>query len=428
MYVMQAWTVKHSIDWLSGLQKAITSFVSIFAAIKLISLLPKPSTWISCCQLQTVNTDLLTEVAEHKPTNKPLREILDVTKQQRAIATNQKQIDQEQLVSQLEQLNALKDNFLNTVSHELRTPLCNIMMTAQILQTINTDEQTQRYLEILQVECDHELQLINNLLDLQRIEAATTPQVTPEPLVLEYWLHSITEPFFIRTQEQQQTLQFDLPPDIPPLVSDNTSLARILIELLNNACKYTNAGGKILLSVSYEESQVSPSNKNNQRQERKKLTVPYDAKQVNWLGSGNPCFIATLDPYKSNIATKGKPSKGIWHQFSSFKTRPAGTYCPSNVYNVYNLKNLSRQADSSPTSWTVFTISNSSEIPRAALPRIFDKFYRVSQPHNSKQNGSGLGLALVQKLVGQLQGSIEVESDAGWTTFTLKFRDLVPDS
>ena len=178
----------------------------------------------------------------------------DITERQWASEVRQKQIEQEQLVAQLEQVNRLKDDFLNTVSHELRTPLSNIMMAIQILQSTGTNEQGQRYLELLQTECDRELELINYLLDLQRLEAAITPELTPEPLLLQYWLTSIVESFFIRTQERQQTLQLNLPSDIPPLYSDSTHLARIFAELLNNACKYTPAGGEIILSVRYEGS------------------------------------------------------------------------------------------------------------------------------------------------------------------------------
>jgi signal transduction histidine kinase len=60
------------------------------------------------------------------------------------------------------------------------------------------------------------------------------------------------------------------------------------------------------------------------------------------------------------------------------------------------------------------------------LPRIFEKFYRVPNADPWKQGGTGLGLALVQKLVEQLQGKIEVESSNGWTNFTVTF-PIKPD-
>jgi signal transduction histidine kinase len=67
-----------------------------------------------------------------------------------------------------------------------------------------------------------------------------------------------------------------------------------------------------------------------------------------------------------------------------------------------------------------FTIANQAEIPPHALPKIFDKFYRVKISDATRSSGTGLGLAVVKKLVQQLEGTIEVVSEAGWTTFTVE--------
>ena len=236
-------------------------------------------------------------------------------------------------VEELEKLNRLKDDFLSTVSHELRTPMANIKMAIQMLEFASAPEQRERYLKILQAECAREIELINDLLDLQRLEA-TSYQISLEFVSLQHWLPSIIEPFRSRTQSRQQTLQVNLSPDLPPLHSDRASLERILAELLNNACKYTSAGGEIVLSIRHNSSSPAQS---------------------------------------------------------------------------------SDEAEA-----TIFTISNEAEIPATQLPRIFEKFYRVLNADPWKQGGTGLGLALVQKLVERLQGTIEVESSRGWTTFTVE--------
>jgi signal transduction histidine kinase len=65
-------------------------------------------------------------------------------------------------------------------------------------------------------------------------------------------------------------------------------------------------------------------------------------------------------------------------------------------------------------------VSNSGiEIPASQLPLIFDKFYRIPKADRWQQGGTGLGLALVQKLVARLGGTIQVKSDSGLTCFTL---------
>jgi signal transduction histidine kinase len=68
----------------------------------------------------------------------------------------------------------------------------------------------------------------------------------------------------------------------------------------------------------------------------------------------------------------------------------------------------------------VFQVSNEASIPKEELKKVFDKFYRCPNADPWSQGGTGLGLALVDKLVGQLQGAIAVESQDGLTTFTVR--------
>lgn len=154
---------------------------------------------------------------------------------------------QEQM-QQLQQLNQLKDDFLSTVSHELRTPLTNIKMAIQMLQIANTSERRDRYLKILQHECDREATLINDLLDLQRLESGADP-IAVETIELIEWLPPIVAAFHERAIARQQTLNLDIAPGLSPLTSEPTKLKRILTELLNNACKYTPPAGSITVTV-----------------------------------------------------------------------------------------------------------------------------------------------------------------------------------
>ncbi|MEH2348898.1 MAG: ATP-binding protein [Nostoc sp.] len=257
----------------------------------------------------------------------------DITERKRAIEARQRQIEQEQLVVKWEEINQLKNDFLNLVSHELRSPLSNMKLMIQMIQLSTGTEEAQRYLELMEAECDRELGLINDLLDLQRLESSSYPVITPDALILQQWLNWLIKPFQIRVQQHQQSLQLNLPSNLPPLFSDGISLERILVELINNACKYTPAGGEIILSVSHNSLET--------------------------------------------------PAK------------------------------------------TIITTSNSAEIPATELPRIFDKFYRIPNADIWNQGGSGLGLPIVQKLVEQLQGNIQVESGNGWTTFTVTLTDLL---
>ena len=156
-------------------------------------------------------------------------------------------------VEKLEELNRLKDDFLITISHELRTPISNMDVAIQMLQTTVVPEQQERYLQILQSECYREAELINTLLDIQQLEAATY-SILVETVSLQDWLPSIIEPFQLRTRQRHQLLRVNIPSGLLPLISERDSLGRVLAELLNNACKYTPADGEIVLSVRQKES------------------------------------------------------------------------------------------------------------------------------------------------------------------------------
>ncbi|BBD59718.1 two-component hybrid sensor and regulator [Nostoc sp. HK-01] len=181
----------------------------------------------------------------------------DVSERLQALEARQKQMQQEQLVAQWEQLNQLKNDFLNLVSHELRSPLCHMKGMIQMLQLSTAVQEQHYFLDVLEAECDREMELINDLLELQRLENSSNLLLAPDLLLFQQWLPWLIEPFQIRTQEHQQTLQLNLPENLPSLFSDRTCLERILVELLNNACKYTPSGGVIILSVSHEISEFS---------------------------------------------------------------------------------------------------------------------------------------------------------------------------
>jgi PAS domain S-box-containing protein len=257
-------------------------------------------------------------------------------------------------MAEMERLHQLKDDFLNTVSHELRTPMANIRMAVKMLEiSLNrTREDTisslvevgdslpcgnasgerdsfasrnvQRYLQILKDECSREIELIENILDLQRLEAGGQTFI-PEVIHLQTLIPQLVEPFQERAKSHQQTLQVELPKNLEPIISDAASIGRIIAELLNNACKYTPMAESIALNV-----------------------------------------IVTADKVRLQVCNTGV------------------------------------------------------EIPARELSHVFEKFYRVPSNDPWKQGGTGLGLALVQKLCEQLGGSIFAESRDKKTCFTVE--------
>lgn len=195
-----------------------------------------------------------------------------------AIAIRQARLYQEaQLqVIELAKLNQLKDNFLSTVSHELRTPVSTMNLALQMLDIIMQregvlspqSEQASRYFQILKNECRREIDLINDLLTIQQIDANTEP-LKLATVAVQDWLLHVIEPFEIIIQNQKQTLNIDIAPNLALLTTDLSRSSRILTELLNNAFKFSPEGAQITvnarpiaegieISVSNSDSEIPP--------------------------------------------------------------------------------------------------------------------------------------------------------------------------
>jgi PAS domain S-box-containing protein len=138
----------------------------------------------------------------------------------------------------LERATRLKDDFISTVSHELRTPLNNIGIAIALLKRNPDSPRRDAYIQALSIECKREAELINDLLDLQRLEAGQR-KFFPELIHIQAWLPDVLKPFINRTAERGQTLNVTIEPVVQTLVTDPSTLERVIAELLNNACKYT---------------------------------------------------------------------------------------------------------------------------------------------------------------------------------------------
>jgi PAS domain S-box-containing protein len=141
-----------------------------------------------------------------------------------------------------ESANHAKSSFLSSISHELRTPLNAILGYTQILKRKNLDSETLQGLDIIEKSGKHLLTLITDILDLTKIEAGRM-ELIPEPIYFSPFLTTILN--IIRTRADSKGLQllYQCDGDLPQvIISDETRLRQILINLLGNAVKYTDTG------------------------------------------------------------------------------------------------------------------------------------------------------------------------------------------
>ncbi len=169
-------------------------------------------------------------------------------------------------VDELELICQKKDDFINNITHDLRAPLMNIKMAMRMLRiSMRTDLEltkilsghpAERYLAVLEQECDREVALIDDILDLQRLETtlsqqkgSTNDRVNFESIELESWLATTVESFTYRVDDSQQKITTSVIGSVPNISTDRVYLTKIMTELLNNACKYTCVGGDIWVSI-----------------------------------------------------------------------------------------------------------------------------------------------------------------------------------
>lgn len=227
-------------------------------------------------------------------------------------------------ITQARKLEQMRTEFVSNVTHELRTPLTSIRGFAETLLdgALEDPGAARQFVEIIKREGEHLGALIEDLLDLSRIESG---RMRLQPIEIEVgpMIREALAGLGQKAVAQGTTLELGAPERLI-LHADPSRLAQVLINLVDNALKYTPAGG----------------------------TVRVTATELN--------------------------------EYIRFQVADTG-----------------------------------SGMPKADLPRIFERFYRVDKARTRKTGGTGLGLSIVKHIIEAHGGTISVESELGvGTTFT----------
>ncbi|MBI4370166.1 MAG: MASE1 domain-containing protein [Elusimicrobia bacterium] len=143
-----------------------------------------------------------------------------------------------------EEASRAKSQFLATMSHELRTPLNSIIGFTNLLlkdHQISADESTALYLEKITANSKHLLNLINNILDLAKIESGKT-DLDFSLVSLTSLINEVISGFETMSRDKGISLMMDVPPQAKPIKTDYGKLKQILINLVANALKFTSQG------------------------------------------------------------------------------------------------------------------------------------------------------------------------------------------
>ncbi|GAA6616733.1 response regulator [Scytonema sp. NUACC26] len=220
-HIFEIWTLWYPNYWLSGFTKAITALVSLYTAVVLVKLVPQVLVIPSAAQFEAVKNEIV--------------------ERQRV------EVELQKAKENAEAANRAKSRFLASMSHELRTPLNSVLGFTQILHRDSSfSSEYREYINIIHRSGQHLLELINDVLEMSKIEAGRV-KLNINTFDLYRLIDNLEEMLHLKAASKQLTLTFDCASTVPQYIStDESKLRQILLNLLSNAIKFTESGSVTL--------------------------------------------------------------------------------------------------------------------------------------------------------------------------------------
>jgi signal transduction histidine kinase len=159
-------------------------------------------------------------------------------------------------IDELAEVDRRKDEFLAMLGHELRNPLAPVTTALQIMRIHESEPiRVARSREIVERQIEHMTRLIDDLLDVSRITRGKI-ELREQPLLLSSVIERAIESARPLIDERGHRISLDLPTEAVTFVADPARLAQVFANLLNNAAKYTDVGGRIVLRARVEGNEL----------------------------------------------------------------------------------------------------------------------------------------------------------------------------
>lgn len=160
-------------------------------------------------------------------------------------------------LTRVRRLETVRRDFVSNVSHELRTPLAALKSLTETLNegALEDPPAARKFLQRMDSEIDNMTQIVQELLELSRIESGKVP-LNLKPVLPSQLVSQTIERMFLQAQRANITLKNSCPADLPPVMVDSARIGQVMMNLIHNAIKFTPPGGKITVSAVQEEHQV----------------------------------------------------------------------------------------------------------------------------------------------------------------------------
>ncbi len=227
-------------------------------------------------------------------------------------------------ITERKRLDTLRDDLLAMLYHDLRAPLSSISMSLELLAQACMDggSDAQELITIARRAAARLERLSSNMLDLSRLEAGQMPLkrgvVLPQTLIAE-----ALEVIAPHAEQRQQNVQLELPPDLPPVSADREMIRRVLINLLENAVKYSPPGSHIRVGARREGQMVrfwvADNGPGIPKEEQERIFHKYDrgsAKRGKGLGLGLAFARLAVQAHGGTIGVESEPGEGALFCFT----------------------------------------------------------------------------------------------------------------
>ncbi len=348
---------------LSGRTKRFFFLISIAVASACFYIFQyHPECMITCTQSQMIRTNILSLITAGSMVyfygTFGVKAFQDETKYSR----NQAQ--------EIAALSDAQNRFFSSMSHEIRTPINTIIGFNEMNLREDTSPEVRENAEHIEAASKMLLQVINDILDMSRLESGHM-ELAIAPYRTEDMLSELMSMFWLQAKEKNLQFRVDVAPDLPEMLyGDEMRIMQILVNILNNAVKYTNEGS-ITLQLQYKRQGKNMGGSENAG-EKESADASENADNKDFTGG------------RENAGKRG----------------PAG-----------NRENAGEHDSSNGDGSVIYSVTDTGiGIKKENIPQLFNAFRRVTQDNNLSVEGTGLGLTIVKQLVDLMGGTVSVNS------------------